>query len=297
MPLVFRPFQPQFVAEVTGIDLRAPPDEALCAEITAAADRYAVLIFPNQRITDAQHIAFSHPFGRLETTIKTYRPGFQARLPAEVADISNLDETANILPTNDRRRRMSALGNRLWHTDYTFKPTPGLYSLLSAHGIPREGGQTQFTDLRAAYDALPERMKSRIDGLIAEHSQLYSRGTIGFTDFSPEETSRLGSAPQPLVRVHPGSKRKILYLASHAMLIHGMDIREGRILLADLMDHATRPEFAHTHDWTEGDMVLSDNRRTMHRACAYNPGDIRDLHRTKVMEPTLPMAELTRTPA
>ena len=296
MALTIRPLHPVFAATVSGLDMREPPDARLRGAIIEAADRYAVLVFPGQTITDAQHVAFSEAFGRLETTIKAYRPGFQGRLDPRVADISNLDETSSLLSPTDRRR-MSALGNRLWHTDYTFKPTPGLYSLLSARVIPAEGGETQFTDLRAAWDALPDRMKRRLEGLVAEHSLLYSRGTLGFTDFAEEEKARLGSAPQPLVRVHPGSKRKTLYLASHAMMIHGMEVPEGRILLKELMDHATRPEFVYTHAWTAGDLVLWDNRCTMHRACEYDPRQVRELHRTTVMEPTPPMADLTPWPA
>jgi alpha-ketoglutarate-dependent 2,4-dichlorophenoxyacetate dioxygenase len=293
MPLTIRPSHPRFVAKVSGIDMRIPPDAATMRAIVEAADTYAVLIFPGQHITDEQHVAFSRPFGRLETTIKAYRPGFKGRLDQHVADISNLDENSTLLAPTDRRR-MSSLGNRLWHTDYTFKETPGMYSLLSARVIPEDGGETQFADMRAAYDALPDRMKRRLDNLTAEHSLLYSRGTLGFTDFSEEEKIRLGSAPQPIVRVHPGSKRKTLYLASHAMMIHGMEVPEGRILLKELMDHATRPEFVHTHRWTAGDLVLWDNRCTMHRACEYDPLAVRELHRTTVMESTAPMAERTR---
>jgi alpha-ketoglutarate-dependent 2,4-dichlorophenoxyacetate dioxygenase len=296
MALTITPLHANFVAEVSDIDLRVPPDAALMRAVMDAADTYAVLVFHGQHITDEQHVAFSRPFGRLETTIKAYRPGFKGRLDPHVADISNLDEDSNLLSATDRRR-MNSLGNRLWHTDYTFKETPGLYSLLSARVVPEDGGETQFADLRAAYDALPNRMKRRLDGLAAEHSLLYSRGTIGFTDFSQEEKVRLGSAPQPIVRVHPGSRRKTLYLASHAMLIHGMEIPEGRILLKDLMDHATRPEFVHTHRWTEGDLVLWDNRCTMHRAREYDPHKVRELHRTTVMESIPPMAELTRNVA
>ena len=220
MAIAVRQLHKLFVGEVSGVDLRQPPDAAMRAGIVAAADRHAVLVFRDQHITDQQHIAFSRTFGRLETTIKAYRPGFKGRLDPHVADISNLDEEGGVLAPDDRRR-MNSLGNRLWHTDYTFKDTPGKYSLLSARVIPAEGGETQFADMRAAYDALPDAMKARIERLVAEHSLLYSRGTIGFTDFSAEERARLPSAPQVLVRVHPGSGRKTLYLASHAMLIHG----------------------------------------------------------------------------
>ena len=291
MAISVRQVHPLFVGEVRGVDMREPPDGALIADIVAAADRYAVLVFREQFISDAQHVAFSQPFGRLETTIKAYRPGFKGRLDAHVADISNLDEEGGILAPDDRRR-MNSLGNRLWHTDYTFKETPGKYSLLSARVIPGEGGETQFADMRAAYDALPDAMKARLEGLVAEHSLLYSRGTIGFTDFSEEERARLPSASQALVRVHPGSGRKTLYLASHAMEIHGMPVPEGRILLRDLMEHATRREFVYTHSWRAGDLVLWDNRCTMHRAREYDAGQVRELHRTTVMEET---STLTRT--
>jgi alpha-ketoglutarate-dependent 2,4-dichlorophenoxyacetate dioxygenase len=283
VPLTFRQVHPLFVAQGFGIDMRQPPDPALIQQIVEAADRYAVLIFPGQFISDEQHVAFTRLFGRLETTIKAYRPGFQGRLDPHVADISNLDENNTILAADDRRR-MSSLGNRQWHTDYTFKEAAGKYSFLHARIIPEEGGETKFADMRAAYDALPDRMKVRLDGLVAEHSLLYSRGLIGFTDFSPEEQERLGSSPQLIVRTHPGSKRKTLYLAAHAMHIHGMEIPEGRILLRDLMEHATQTAFVYTHRWTPGDMVMWDNRCTMHRACEYDAGSVRELHRTTVME-------------
>jgi alpha-ketoglutarate-dependent 2,4-dichlorophenoxyacetate dioxygenase len=285
MSIKVRPLHPLFVGEVQGVDMREPPDDSLMAEIVSASDQYAVLVFREQFITDEQHVAFSRPFGRLETTIKAYRPGFKGRLDPHVADISNLDEEGGILAPGDRRR-MNSLGNRLWHTDYTFKETPGKYSLLSARMVPEDGGETQFADMRAAYDALSAAMKARIEGLVAEHSLLYSRGTIGFVDFSEEERMKLPSAAQVLVRVHPGSRRKTLYLASHAMEIHGMPVPEGRILLRDLTEHATQREFVYTHRWCAGDMVMWDNRCTMHRACPYDAGQVRELHRTTVMEET-----------
>ena len=279
MALTIRPLNQRFVAEVTGLDLRVPPGAALMQAIIEAADIYSVLVFRGQHITAEQHVAF----GRLESTIKGYRPGFKGRLDAHVADISNLDENSILLSPTDRRR-MNSLGNRLWHTDYTFKETPGMYSLLSARVIPEDGGETQFADLRAAYDALPDRMKQRLEGLVAAHSLLCSRGTLGFTDFTGEEKRRIGSISQQIVRVHPGSRRKTLYLASHAMAIRGMEVPEGRILLKELMDHATRPEFVYTHRWTAGDLVMWDNRCTMHRAREYDETQVRDMHRTTVSD-------------
>jgi alpha-ketoglutarate-dependent 2,4-dichlorophenoxyacetate dioxygenase len=283
MPLALRPLHPLFAAEARGIDMRVPPSDAEIAEIVAAIDRHAVLVFPDQRIDDAQHVAFTERFGRLETTIKAYRADFKGRLDARVADISNLDENGEVLSTQDRRR-MSSLGNRQWHTDYTFKEAAGKYSFLRAVRAAGADGETKFADMRAAWDALPDRMKAAASGRVAEHSLLYSRGLIGFEDFSPEERARLPSSPQRLVRVHPGSGRKTLYLAAHAMRVHGMPVPEGRILLKDLMEHATEPRFVYAHSWRDGDMVMWDNRCTMHRACAYDPAEVRELRRTTVME-------------
>jgi len=246
---------PLFVGEVSGVDLRQPMDAATASQIVAAADRHAVLVFHDQAITDEQQIAFSRLLGPLETTIKAYRPGHKPRLDLHISDVSNLDEQSRVLAADDRPR-MLGLGNRLWHTDSSFKAIPARYSLLSARAIPGDGGETQFADMRAAYDALSPAMQARIDGLVAEHSVLYSRSTIGFTDFTDEERTRLPPVPQRLVRVHPGSQRKTLYLASHAGWIRGMQIPEARMLLRDLMEHATQRAFVYTHQWKVGDLVM-----------------------------------------
>ena len=283
MSLHLRPLHKLFAAEATGIDLRAPPDAATVAGIVAALDRYAVLVFPAQPLTDDQQIAFSRRLGPLETTIKAYRADHKPRLDLHISDVSNLDENNRVLADGDRRR-MNGLGNRLWHTDSSFKPVPARYSLLSARTVPAEGGETEFADLRAAWDALPEPMQQRIEGLVAEHSILHSRGTIGFTDFSEEERARLQPVPQTLVRTHPGSGRKTLYLASHAGAIRGMRLPEARLLLLDLMEHATQPQFVYRHRWRVGDLVIWDNRCTMHRARPYDLSVPRDMHRTTVSD-------------
>ena len=283
MTLTVRQLHPLFVGEVHGVDMREPPDATLMAQIVAAADRYAVLVFPDQHITDEQQIAFSRLLGPLETTIKAYRPGHKPRLDLHISDVSNLDEQSRVLAADDRRR-MNGLGNRLWHTDSSFKAIPARYSLLSARAIPGDGGETQFADMRAAYDALPAAMKSQLEGLVAEHSVLYSRSTIGFDDFSDEERAKLPPVPQRLVRLHPGSKRKTLYLASHAGWIRGMPIPEARLLLRDLMEHATQREFVYTHRWKVGDLVMWDDRCTMHRARDYDMAQVRDMHRTTVSD-------------
>jgi alpha-ketoglutarate-dependent 2,4-dichlorophenoxyacetate dioxygenase len=283
MAIAVRPLHPLFFAEVTGVDLSRPLDDATLGEIVAASDKHAVLVFPGQRIDDDQQIAFSARLGPLETTIKRLRPGHKLRLNAHVSDVSNLDEEGGVLAREDRRR-MNGLGNRLWHTDSSFKAVPAKYSLLSARVIPGSGGETQFADLRAAYDALSPAMKQRLEGLVAEHSILYSRSTIGFTDFSEEERTALKPVPQMLVRTHPGSGRKTLYLASHAMTIRGMPQPEALLLLKDLMEHATQPQFVHTHSWKVGDLVMWDDRCTMHRARDYDMSKPRDMHRTTVSD-------------
>ncbi len=293
MPLTVKPLHPIFAAEVTGIDLSRPLSEVTVAEIVAAMDLYAVCVFPNQPLTDEQQIAFSSRFGPLETTRKANRPGFKPRLDLRVSNISNLDENDRIMARDDWRRA-SDLGNRMWHTDSSFKGTPAKYSLLSARTIPASGTETQFADLRAAYDALPEKKKQEIEGLVAMHSMLHSRAKIGYTDFLPEEREREAPVPQVIVRTHPGSGRKTLYLASHARDIVGLPLPEACILLYDLMDHATQPRFVFTHRWSVGDLVIWDNRCTMHRAREYDMTQVRDLHRTTVSDvaPTVEQAGL-----
>jgi len=278
-----KPLHPEFVGEVSGIDLREPVDDDLCRRIVAALDRYAVLVFHDQALDDERQIAFGRLFGPLETTRQALRPGHKLRIDPHLSDVSNLDEKGRVMSGTDYRR-MSGLANRLWHTDSTFKRVPARYSMLSARAVPTEGGETQFADLRAAWDALPKAMQARIEGLVAEHSIFHSRATIGFTDFSDEERAGLPPVPQVLVRTHPGSGRKTLYLASHAGRIFGMPVPEGRMLLLDLIEHATRPEFVHTHRWRVGDLVIWDNRCTMHRACDYDMTQVRDMRRTTVSD-------------
>ncbi len=291
MAINVRQIHPDFAAEIGGIDLRDDLDVTAVHAIEDALDRHAVVVLRDQRITDEQQIAFSAKLGPLETTIHKIRPGASLRLDARIADVSNLNEKAEVLAANDRRR-MNGLGNRLWHTDSSFKATPAKYSLLSARTIPGAGGETQFADLRAAYDALDDGMKQRLQNLVAEHCIMWSRATIGFTDYSEEERAALPPVPQRLVRLHPGSQRKTLYLASHARAIQGMPLPEALVLLMDLMEHATQREFVYTHTWQLGDLVIWDNRCTMHRARPYDLSVPRDMHRTTVADvaPTLEQA-------
>ena len=293
MPLAVKPLHPVFAAEVTGVDLRQPLSDATIGEITAAMDIYAVCVFPIQLLTDVQQIAFSSRFGKLETTRRANRPGFKPRIDIRMSDISNLDENNRLLPRDDWRLA-GDLGNRLWHTDSSFKRTPAKYSFLSARVIPAEGGETQFADLRAAYDALPEKKQRQIEGLVAMHSLMHSRAKIGFTDYLPEEREKEAPVPQVIVRTHPGSGRKTLYLASHARDIPGMGLPEALLLLNDLIDHATQAPFVYTHRWRQGDLVIWDNRCTMHRAREYDLNEVRDMHRTAVEDvgPTVEQARV-----
>lgn len=290
MTLTLKPLHPVFVAEVGGVDLSTPQSDAQVAGIVAACDQYAVLVFRDQRVTDESQIDFSARLGPLETSIKKLRPGHQLRLDARVSDISNLDSQGKVLADADRAR-MYGLGDRLWHTDSSFKAIPARYSLLSARQIPDAGGETQYADLRAAYDDLPADLRDQIADLIAEHSIIYSRSTIGFTDFSDEERAALPPVPQRLVRRHPGSGRMSLYIASHAMTIRGMPTPEARLLLAQLMEHATRPHLVYTHRWRLGDVVMWDNRCTLHRARPYDMRQVRDMRRTTVSDEVSSLAQ------
>ena len=282
------PLHPLIAGEVTGLDLRDTIDTERLAELNAALDRYGALVFRGQSLDDEAQIRFSTLFGPLETTRRAHRPGHKLRLDIHMSDISNLDETGEILERTDYRQ-MSNLANRLWHTDSSFKRIPARYSILSARALPSEGGETELADMRAAYDDLPEARKNEIADYICEHSIIHSRATIGCTDFTKEEHAALQPAQQVLVRTHPGSKRKSLYLASHIFSIHGLTPPEAKILVLDLMEHATQRKYVYTHHWRPGDVLMWDNRCTMHRGRWHDPADIRDMRRTTVsdQEPTV----------
>ena len=276
------PTRPDFVAEISGIDLAQPLRPADRDAIESAINRYAVVVFRGQKLSDAQQIDFSAQFGPIHSSAQRARhQGIKHRLErTEIADISNLDGDGNVLEVN-ARRRLDWLANRLWHTDASFRAVPGALSLLYAHVIPDEGGDTEFADMRAAYDALPEKTKTQLEGLVAIHSIWHSRGQLDVNKakYTPEEQAALPPVPQRVVRTHPGSHRKTLYLAAHASHIEGMPVPDGRLLLMDLMEHATRPPFVHTHKWREGDLVVWDNRCTMHRARPFDTTKVRDLRR------------------
>lgn len=280
MSITVTPTHPEFVAGISGIDLAQPLKPTDRDAIEAAINRYAVVVFHDQTLTDDQQIAFARHFGPIHSSAQRARhKSIKHRLASdEIADISNLDGDNKVMDQT-ARRRLDGLANRLWHTDASFRAVPGALSMLYAHVVPEEGGDTEFADLRAAYDALPDARKAEIDGLIAEHSIWHSRGQLDVTKYSPEELASLPPVPQRVVRTHPGSHRKTLYIASHASHIVGMPVPDGRLLLLDLIEHATQPRFVHAHRWRRGDLVIWDNRCTMHRARPFDATKVRDLRR------------------
>ena len=281
MAIAIRQIHPVFVGEVSGIDLRAPLARDEVRAIEAGMDRCAVLVFHDQNITDDQQIAFTRNFGEIENSAggSVTRPD-QKRLNPLMNDVSNLNELNQPLDRDDRRRLFN-LGNQLWHSDSSFRAIPAKYSLLSGRVIARKGGNTEFADMRAAYDALDEETKALVEDLVCEHSLLYSRGVLGFTA-TPEEEAMFRPVRQRLVRTHPVTGRKSLYLASHAGTIVGWPLPEARALLRDLTEHATQPQFVHVHRWRQYDLVIWDNRQTMHRVRRFDESEIRDMRRTTV---------------
>jgi alpha-ketoglutarate-dependent 2,4-dichlorophenoxyacetate dioxygenase len=284
MAITVCPVTPGFVAEIGDVNLSTTLEPADLAAVKDAFTKYAVLIFPDQHLSQDQHLDFARNFGPLETTIALFRKEAKLRVRKEFADVSNLDPDNKVWGENSRRR-MFELGNRLWHTDSSFKRLPARASLLYARSIPPVGGHTEFADERAAYDVLPEEMKRRLQGLVAEHSIFNSRGRLGFTEFSDEEREGMPPVPQALVRVIPESGRKSLYLASHAGRIFGMPEPEGRALIDALIAHATQRQFVYTHRWRVHDLVIWDNRCTMHRGIEFD--DLRwqrDMQRATVSD-------------
>jgi len=281
MAITIRQVGPCFAGEVDGIDMAKPMTAADVAAIHAGMDKYAVLVFRNQQhISDEQQLAFTQSLGPIEHAIGTsLRAANETRLPTTFADVSNLDKNEKPFAREDRRR-LFAIGNRLWHSDSSFKVTPAKYSLLRAVSIPSKGGNTQFADMRAAYDALDDETKAEVQDMVCEHSQMYSRQIIGFFDFTDEERERFKPVRQCMVRTHPVTGRKSLYLSSHAGSIVGWPMPEARGYLRDLIEHATQREFVYTHKWRIGDLVMWDNRQTMHRARPFPVNEPRDMRRT-----------------
>jgi alpha-ketoglutarate-dependent 2,4-dichlorophenoxyacetate dioxygenase len=287
MPLETRPLHPFIGCEVTGLDLSKTVSSADVDAIWGAIDRHAVVVFRDQSLTDAQLRDFAALFGPLEIGRGALQGGRRRLAIPQIGDISNLDED-NRIRARDDRRRLDSLGNRLWHTDASYMPTPVVLGMLHAVKVPPAsafgGGETEFADMRAAHDALPDATKTDIDALIAEHDIFWSRGQIGFTQFPPGEREKYPPSPQRLVRRHPRSGRKTLYLSAHASHIIGWPIADGRLLLFDLNTHATQPKFVYSHKWRVGDLVIWDNRCTMHRGRPHDESQPRDLRRATTLD-------------
>jgi alpha-ketoglutarate-dependent 2,4-dichlorophenoxyacetate dioxygenase len=281
MPISIRPLRNEFAGEVAGIDITRPISREAVAAIEAGMDKYAVLVFHDQDLTDEQQLAFTRNFGELESyqTPGHVRKREDHRLGPGIADFSNLDKHGNIMSAEDRVWFFK-LGDHLWHSDSSFRPIPAKYSLLSGRIIPSWGANTELADMRAAYDALDPRTKAEVEDLICEHSLIYSREAIGFVDLTPEEMAAFKPVRQRLVRVHPVTGRKSLFLSAHAGAIVGWTIPEARMFLRDLTEHATQREFVYSHVWKPYDLVMWDNRATMHRARRFDRNEARDVRRT-----------------
>ena len=282
MALSIRAINDGFAGEVAGVDICHPLSTEDVAAIHAGMDRFAVLVFRDQRLTDDQQMAFTLSFGGIEhahggniTKAEEYR------LKDGMIDVSNLDQGGKPLDRNDRRR-MFNLGNRLWHSDSSYRAVPAKYSLLSGRVVAAKGGNTEFADMRAAYDALDADMKALIEDLVCEHSLLYSRGSMGFTEFSDHERRLFKPVHQRLVRTHPVTGRRSLFLSSHIGCVVGWPVPEARDLIRDLAEHATQRQFVYSHAWRQYDLVMWDNRQTMHRVRRFDESQPRDMRRTTV---------------
>lgn len=290
MPVSIRQIVPSFAAEVSGGDLTRPLGADEVAAIEAGMDRHAVLVFHDQALTDDQQRAFTRNFGVLEQAPGGHvAKAHERRLPLDMQDASNLDKEQRVFGRDDRRR-MFNLGNRLWHSDSSYRAVPAKYSLLSGRIVVDRGGHTEFADMRGAYDALDAATKAEVEDLVCEHSLMFSRGVLGF-EIAEDERAMFRPVRQRLVRVHPVSGRKSLFLSAHAGNIVGWPIPEARAFLRDLMEHATQPQFVYSHKWRQYDLVIWDNRQTMHRVTRFDETQVRDMRRTTVAGDAMTVAQ------
>ena len=284
MPLTIKQLHPLFAAEVEGLELSPELSDAQVAELHDAINQYAVLVFRDQHFDDDSLLESGKRFGSIAPP-RNHRSGDRLK-HGVLADISNLDEKGELRKVDDHRR-LDGLANQLWHSDASFRPIAGELSMLYGVVVPPEGGNTEFADLRAAYDELDDELKAMIDGMAAEHSILHSRGLLGYTGYTEAERALVPEVRHPIVRTHPGSKRKTLYLGSHASHIIDMPVPDGKLLLRELMEHATERRFVHSHTWRPGDLVIWDNRCTLHRGRRYDDiNNKRDLRRVTTQDLT-----------
>jgi alpha-ketoglutarate-dependent 2,4-dichlorophenoxyacetate dioxygenase len=277
------PVTETFVAEIGDLDLSQPLSEDDWQVVEEAFETYAVLVIPDQRISQQQHIDFAQRFGPMDVSMVAQMTDATPRIRADITDVSNLDGNDEIC-AEDNRLRQFQLGNQLWHTDSSFKKVPAKASLLYIREIPLVGGHTEFADMRAAYDALSGAMQRKIDRLVALHAIAYSRQKLDF-EMTEEENENLPPVPQAMVRRHATSGRTSIYVASHAGAVDGMSEAAGKALLAELIAHATQRQFVHTHRWRANDLVIWDNRCTMHRGMTFDDQRWRrDAQRATVMD-------------
>jgi len=284
MAIAFQPLHPLFAAEVSGIDLARPLAPAQVGEIIAAMDRYAVLVFRGQRLGEDEQIAYARQFGTLDMGLRKLRKGEAHRFQQpELIDLSNTQADGTLV-ARDHPKLYSNIANQFWHSDSSFQKPAARYSMLHAMVVPPKGGETEYADLRAAYDALPEEVKGEIAGLQAEHYALHSRLMLGDDSYTEEQKKAIPPATWPLVRLHPGSNRKLLFVGIHATHIPGMTLPEGRMLLHELLEHATRREFVYRHQWQVGDLVMWDNRAVVHRGRRWDPSQRREMRRATTVD-------------
>ena len=293
MSIAIKQLHPHFVAEISGLDLRQPLTPEKATALDRALDRFGVLVFHGQDITDEQQLTFTRHLGAIELAIggNVTKPE-ERRLSVQIGDVSNLDQHGKVLAKDDRRR-MFNLGNRLWHSDSSYRSTPAKCSLLSCRSKPAAGGNTEFAFMPAAYDALDAETKAEIEDLVTEHSLIYSRGQLGFSQFTPEELKTFTPVRQALVRANDFTGRKSIYLSAHIGTIVSWHMPEARDFIRELTEHATQPEFVHAHEWAVGDLVIWDNRQCLHRVRPFKDTDEpRDMRRTTVagIGPTTPLA-------
>jgi alpha-ketoglutarate-dependent 2,4-dichlorophenoxyacetate dioxygenase len=284
MSLQFKPLHPLFAAEASGIDITKPVDAAAVRAVDDAMDKYAVVVFRGQPLTEDQQVAFAGSFGTLDAGLKKLYPGAPSRFRhEETIDISNVRPDGGLHAASDRKS-ISNFANQLWHSDSSFQRPAAKYSMLHAVVVPKKGGQTEYADLRAAWDALPEDLKREIENLHSVHAALHSRIWLGDKP-TEAELAKMPPVQWPLVRTHAGSKRKLLWVGVHATHIVEKAIAEGRMLLLELLEHATRREFVYRHEWRVGDLVIWDNRATIHRGLRFDISEPRELRRTTTNDP------------
>jgi alpha-ketoglutarate-dependent 2,4-dichlorophenoxyacetate dioxygenase len=272
---------PHFVAEASGIDITQPLSKEQVEQINAAMNQYAVLVWRRQPLTQKQQVDFASSFGALDIGLKKVFKRPERLDYEELIDISNVDANGNVTK-RDSPKNLSNFANMLWHSDSSFQVPRAAYSMLSAVVLPSWGGDTEFADLRAAYDALPERTKGEIQDRSAEHSALHTRLLLGDDAYTDQQKKAIPPATWPLVTEHPGSGRKVLFVGVHATQVVGWPIAEGRMYLHDLLEHATQREFVYAHKWQAGDFVMWDNRSTLHRGRRYDISQRRELRRTTI---------------